>query len=146
MNKFVLHQKLASDCIELGTMQNSLLLLMNNSLVPWFILVPKTMKRELYELTDTEQTEIYAHINLLSEFITRHFNVNKINMASIGNVVNQIHIHVIGRHYDDYCWPDVVWGKTERQEYKEEEIKKIVQQLHIGLKGFMAGKMSENLN
>ena len=143
MNKFMLHQKLASDCIELGTLKDSMLLLMNNSLVPWFILVPKTIKRELYELTDTEQTDLYAHINLLSEFITRHFNVNKLNVASIGNVVNQMHIHVIGRRFDDYCWPDVVWGRTERQEYKEQEIVKIVQQLRNSLEGFMPGKISE---
>ena len=129
MNDFKLHEKLNNDCIKLGWLRNSLLLLMNNSLIPWFIIVPKTTKQELYELTDDEQRELYAHINNLSQFLINNFRSDKLNVASIGNIVNQMHVHVIGRCHDDFCWPEVVWGKSERKEYEKEEIVSIANAL-----------------
>ena len=136
MSQFTLHQKLKDDCIELGVLPNSLLLLMNNSLVPWFILVPKTTVLELHELNELEQTELLANINCLSEFVVKFFNADKMNIASIGNIVNQMHIHVIGRKHDDFCWPGVVWGTTDRVDYEKEEISRIREGLKISLQQY----------
>lgn len=134
MKKFELHQKLSADCITLGELPNALLLLMNNSLVPWFVIVPKTLKLEIYQLTNNEQFELYANINALSEFVLKNFDVDKLNVASIGNVVKQMHIHVIGRHEGDYCWPNVVWGRSECVQYTKEEIQSVVAQLDVNMK------------
>lgn len=133
MVKFELHEKLKSDCHVLGRINRSLLLLMNNSLVPWFIIVPPTDRQEIHELTDSERTELYADIDLLSRFVAQQFDTDKINVAAIGNVVNQMHIHVIGRWHNDYCWPNVVWGRAERAEYTDEEVKAIVEKLRARL-------------
>ncbi|WP_455376307.1 HIT domain-containing protein [Kaarinaea lacus] len=134
MSDFILNQKLENDCIVLGKIRDSLLLLMNNALVPWFIIVPETTKLEIHLLSNDEQTELYANINALSEFIKQQYKVDKLNVASIGNVVSQMHIHVIGRSHNDYCWPDVVWGRPERVEYTSDQIRAIVDGLKTGLK------------
>lgn len=132
-HNFELHEQLKTDCLVLGRLNNSLLLLMNNSLVPWFLIVPQTNKREIHEFTDSERAQLYSNINLISEFLEHQFQIDKINVASIGNVVNQMHVHVIGRRRDDYCWPDVVWGRTEKTEYKAPEVDVIVSKLRSEL-------------
>ncbi len=129
MENFQLDQQLQQDCFVLGELQHSLLLLMNNALVPWFILVPKTDKTELYELPDNIQTGVLSEINSLSKFVKDEFCVDKLNVAAIGNVVKQLHIHVIGRRDDDYCWPGVVWGRPEKTPYNKEAIDHIIAKL-----------------
>ena len=129
MKSFQLDQQLQQDSFVLGELQHSLLLLMNNALVPWFILVPKTDKTELYELPDNIQTGVLSEINSLSKFVKDEFCVDKLNVAAIGNVVKQLHIHVIGRRDDDYCWPGVVWGRPEKTPYNKEAIDHIIAKL-----------------
>ncbi len=102
------------------------LLLLNNSLVPWFIILPITSEIELYKLPGTERSILERYIDILSAFIVEHFNVDKLNVATIGNVVNQMHIHIVGRHENDYCWPDVVWGRSEKELYQEPEVQNIL--------------------
>ena len=103
-----LDSRLARDCIVLGRLDISQLLLMNNALVPWFILVPVTTETEIVDLSAQDQARLLQEINLLSGFIKENFNITKLNTAAIGNVVSQLHIHVVGRDPADYCWPDVV--------------------------------------
>ena len=134
MSSFILNQKLKNDCIVLGKIRHSLLLLMNNALVPWFIIVPQTSKLEIHQLSDAEREELYANINALSEYIEQQYQVDKLNVAAIGNVVNQMHIHVVGRKRDDYCWPNVVWGRPERVEYSQDRVTAILESLKRVLK------------
>ena len=122
MENFQLDPQLQQDCLVLGELQHSLLLLMNNALVPWFILVPKTDKTELYELSDDMQAGVWAEINATSKFVKDEFCIDKLNVAAIGNVVQQLHIHIIGRQHEDYCWPGVVWGRSEKTPYNKEAI------------------------
>ena len=130
MKSFQLDAKLQEDCIVLGEMQHSLLLLMDNALLPWFILVPRTDKTELYELADEVQAGVLAEVNAVSKFIKDEFCVDKLNVAAIGNVVQQLHIHIIGRQHEDYCWPGVVWGRPEKELYKKESIDHIMAKLN----------------
>ena len=130
MNQFVLDAQLKKDCIVLGKLGSSSLLMMNNSLVPWFILVPHTSKIEFTDLPKLEQMELLEEIDLLSSFIKNNFNITKLNTAAIGNIVSQLHIHVVGRNPADYCWPNVVWGTKEREAYNAERINEIVKSLH----------------
>jgi diadenosine tetraphosphate (Ap4A) HIT family hydrolase len=126
MTDFRLDPRLASDCIVLGETRLSLLLLMNNALVPWFILVPRRNETELFELPKEDQLTLLEEINLLCGFLKRSFKVEKLNVAAIGNIVRQLHIHVVGRNATDFRWPDVVWGAQEKTPYSVEEITSIL--------------------
>jgi len=125
MNSFTLDPRLANDCIVLGQMPLSLLLLLKNSLVPWFILVPRRSATEIFELDQKDQEALLAEMNLLSAFVQGLPGVEKLNVAAIGNIVKQLHLHVIGRNPHDFCWPNVVWGRTEKAPYGREEIEAI---------------------
>ncbi len=125
MHDFELDSRLANDCHILGKLDISLLLLMNNSLVPWFILVPKTTKTEMTDLAQADQEALLKEINLLSNFVKTNFRISKLNIAAIGNIVSQLHVHIVGRNPSDYCWPNVVWGVDEKETYTDERVKEI---------------------
>ena len=118
--------RLKEDTIQLGLLNGQALLLMNNSLVPWFIVLPNTSETELFKLPESERRVLEENINILSDFIVNNFDVEKLNVASIGNVVSQMHIHIVGRHKNDFCWPGVVWGQTARKDYGESELTSIL--------------------
>jgi diadenosine tetraphosphate (Ap4A) HIT family hydrolase len=125
MNTFTLDPRLADDCLVLGEMKLSLLLLMKNALVPWFILVPRRTSTEIFELEREDQQALLEEINLLSDFVKGLPGVEKLNVAAIGNVVKQLHVHVIGRNTQDFCWPNTVWGRSEKTACSDEEIRAI---------------------
>ena len=133
MKSFQLDSQLQKDCIVLGELEHCLLLLMDNALLPWFILVPKTDKTELYELASDVQAGVWAEVNAVSKFIKDEFAVDKLNVAAIGNVVRQLHIHVIGRKHTDFCWPGVVWGRPEKTSYNKDSIANIMATLDNSL-------------
>ena len=124
-----LHPQLATDCYLLGTVNSSSLLLHKNALVPWFILVPDTDKNELFKLDSEQQAVIQTEINTLANFTEKHFNSDKLNIASIGNIVPQLHIHIISRKVSDFCWPSPIWGRQEFAEYTTPQLNEIKQAL-----------------
>ena len=124
-NTFELDSRLNDDCFTLGRLKTSRLLLLNNALVPWFILVPDTDVTELYQLPQQQQLELLEEINLLSVFLNNNFTVDKLNIAAIGNIVNQMHIHMVARRNDDFCWPGVVWGADGKKAYEHAQIEAI---------------------
>ena len=105
MENFTLDSKLESDTIMLGEFDLSLLLLMKNALVPWFILVPKLDVYELYELDADQQLMLWTEINTISEFLKEELQVDKINIAAIGNIVSQLHVHVVAVSYTHLTLP-----------------------------------------
>ncbi len=125
MKKFKLDPRLENDCFILSESELFLVLLMNNSLVPWFILVPKTDKTELYELDQTMHAQVFHSIKQISKFITDEFKPDKLNVAAIGNIVSQMHIHIVGRYKSDVYWPGVVWGGTEKEVYSAVDANRI---------------------
>ncbi len=129
MKSFTLDPRLANDCLVLGEMRLSLLLLLKNSLVPWFILVPRRHQTEIFELGREDQEALLEEINLISGFVKGLSGVEKLNVAAIGNVVKQLHVHVIGRNSEDFCWPNVVWGRPKKTPYTVEEIRAIRESL-----------------
>jgi len=120
-----LHPQLAADCYLLGTVKTSVLLLHKNALIPWFILVPDTDKNEVYKLSAEQQQSIQLEINTLAAFTEAYFNSDKLNIASIGNIVPQLHIHIISRKITDFCWPSPIWGSTEFSEYTPQQLQAI---------------------
>ena len=115
MSDFVLHPRLDADTLHLAESAHSLLRLMNNALVPWFILVPRTQCRELHRLDPETRRRVREEIDAVAELVESEFRPDKLNVACIGNLVPQLHIHVIGRHSADFCWPSPVWGRPERR-------------------------------
>ena len=140
MMEFKLDPRLNNDCFTLGKMQVCQLLLMNNALVPWFILVPEVEATEIYQLNNDIQQRLLAEINQLSEFITQEYVTDKLNVAAIGNIVNQLHVHIVGRTKNDFCWPNVVWGTDQKKTYSDHEVKNITQKLENNLSTFTALK------
>lgn len=122
---FVLDARLKNDCHILGKIDSTLLLLMDNALVPWFILVPQADVTELHELEHATQLQLLDHISLISTYLKHDLCVDKVNVAAIGNIVRQLHIHVVGRKEGDYCWPGVVWGAEGRKSYTELAVQEI---------------------
>lgn len=134
-----LDKRLNNDTYPLGRWDDCLLLLSKNALFPWFILVPDTDETEYHKLNHEQQTKTQQHINHIAHFIETHFSTDKINIATIGNIVSQLHIHIIGRRHGDACWPGVVWGTSEFQSYEAHEVTAIKAQLTATLKeGFHA--------
>lgn len=139
MTAFRLDTRLERDCHVLGRLGGSRLLLMDNAAVPWFILVPATRVTELYQLTEEEQADLLRSVNLLSRFVRDNFPVSKLNVAAIGNIVSQLHVHVIGRDPADHYWPGVVWGAPVTQRYDPSRIAAIADLLKSRLteQGFL---------
>lgn len=135
MSDFQLDPQLSADCLPLGRIGLCRLLLLNNAQVPWFVLVPEVTVTEFYELERDQQLQILEAINALSTFIKGHFHSDKLNIASIGNKVRQLHIHVIGRDPGDYCWPGVVWGAPGAKAYEQQAVAEIRAALAAGLGG-----------
>ncbi|MGR9088088.1 MAG: HIT domain-containing protein [Gammaproteobacteria bacterium] len=121
---FRLHPQLEHDCIDIGRFDLCRLLMMNDSLYPWFILVPeKHGITEIYQLNPSEQNQLIKESGFLAENLAELFRADKMNIAAIGNLVPQLHIHHIVRYKTDKAWPAPVWGKFERIPYTEVQIK-----------------------
>ncbi|MEH6453968.1 MAG: HIT family protein [Psychromonas sp.] len=126
---FQLDNRLDNDCFKLAESEHSLWLLLNNSLFPWLVIVPKTQHTELYQLSESEQQALTKQSNLLSEFVVQNFDCDKLNVACIGNIVKQMHLHIIARTTNDPCWPGIVWGTSHKEPYQTHQAIKIQQLL-----------------
>ncbi|HOT83361.1 MAG TPA: HIT domain-containing protein, partial [Candidatus Defluviicoccus seviourii] len=108
---FELDPKLRQDTIPIGGLVLSRLLLMNDASFPWLILVPAEPDiRELHELAQGQQMQLMAEITAISRLMAEIFKPDKINVAALGNVVSQLHVHVIARFRSDAAWPGPVRG------------------------------------
>ncbi|MCG7916210.1 MAG: HIT family protein [Candidatus Thiodiazotropha taylori] len=133
MPAFSLDPRLAADCYLLAEMELSQLLLMNNALLPWYILVPRVDCDELHQLAPEQQKRLFEEINQISQFIKTDQSIEKLNTAAIGNIVRQMHIHIMGRNSSDPWWPGTVWGTTQRRAYKQTELDEIKRRLSMQL-------------
>ena len=127
--KLTIDLQLQSDCHQIAKIGDLVVLLNRNAIVPWFILVPDSASqkyRELFELPHDLRNQLDSLSDAISQYLIEEFSAYKINTAAIGNVVEQLHFHIVGRYLDDCCWPKPVWGNlTEQQSYTGEELKKI---------------------
>lgn len=133
---FELDPRLQNDCYVLAKHNDCQILLMNNKTVPWIIIVPETGEIELCELDTRLQSQVFDTINILSKYIKTVFNPDKLNIGALGNVVSQLHIHVIGRYHTDTAWPKPVWGNISDKPYTHNEVDKIKIQLLDHLKTY----------
>jgi len=109
---FTLHPQLERDSFFVASLELSQLLLINNALFPWLVLVPRAPEaRELIDLQDGARHQLMDEISLVSRCMQSLFAPDKLNIAALGNQVPQLHIHVIARFAKDAAWPHPVWGK-----------------------------------
>jgi diadenosine tetraphosphate (Ap4A) HIT family hydrolase len=136
MAGFQIHPQLLADCHVLGKFELCYLLLHKNGALPWFILVPQTDAGDLLDLPPALRTTAMNEAALVSGFIKKILNCPKINFAAIGNVVAQLHLHVVGRRAGDPCWPAPVCGQLGGgPEYSRQQVAEISALLieHCGL-------------
>ena len=120
---FQLHHQLQQDCITIGRFELCQLLMMNDSQYPWFILVPERADlQEIYQLSTADRQLLIEESSYLAENLAVLFNADKMNIAAIGNMVPQLHIHHVVRYQIDKAWPAPVWGKFDTVPYTEQQI------------------------
>lgn len=118
-----LHPRLASDCIVLGRFPLSTLLLMNDARFPWCILVPDREDiTELHQLNETDRQQLMRESCHLGEVMGEVFSAHKMNVASLGNIIPQLHLHHVVRMPGDAAWPGPVWGSFPPKSYTPEQI------------------------
>jgi diadenosine tetraphosphate (Ap4A) HIT family hydrolase len=126
MARFQLHPQLMLDCHAIGKLALCHLLLHRNAAVPWFILVPETDARDLLDLAEKPRTAAMNEAASVADFVKKILHYPKTNFAAIGNVVPQLHLHVVGRKPGDPCWPAPVWGHlTAGPEYSAARLEEI---------------------
>lgn len=127
---FVLHERLEADTVSLGQSGLCEIRLMNDSNWPWVLLVPRVAGvREIYQLTQEQQQQLLAESSLLGEGMMDVFGGDKLNVAALGNMVPQLHLHHIVRFEGDPAWPGPVWGKLPARPYSEEALTEVVGRL-----------------
>lgn len=120
---FQLHSRLEQDCEQLGRFTLCRLLLMRDANYPWCILVPEREGiGEIYQLGEDDQRLLMRESSLLAETMARLFNADKMNIAALGNVVPQLHVHHVARRRDDPAWPDPIWGRRPARAYAADEL------------------------
>ncbi|HET7004329.1 MAG TPA: HIT family protein [Candidatus Binatia bacterium] len=130
MSLFAIHPQLLADCHRLGQLDLCHVLLHKNASVPWFILVPETAVTDLFDLPQAHRTAALDEAAIISHFIKSYLDYVKINFAAIGNVVPQLHLHVVGRKPDDAWWPAPVWGNAvESRPYSAQRLGEIRESL-----------------
>jgi diadenosine tetraphosphate (Ap4A) HIT family hydrolase len=114
----MLHPRLAADCLRLGAFPLSELLLMNDARYPWYILVPRREGvREIFELAEADQAQLLRESSHLARAMVEALAPDKLNIAAIGNLVPQLHVHHVARFTGDAVWPAPVWGRGEAEPY-----------------------------
>lgn len=126
MSVFEIHRQLLADCHRLGRLELCHVLLHKNGALPWFILVPQTAVTDLLDLPEPQRMAALHEAAIIGQFIKSHLGYIKINFAAIGNVVPQLHLHVVGRRPGDTCWPAPVWGHlVKSQDYSNQRVGEI---------------------
>lgn len=133
---FQLHPQLAADTFAVGDFPLCKLLLMNDSQFPWCILVPmRSDIREAYQLDVADQQQLQRESSLLGETMMTLFSGEKLNVAALGNMVPQLHLHHIVRFADDAAWPKPIWGQQPALPYEESERSMRLEKLQAALSG-----------
>ena len=118
---FVLDTRLAADSVLIADGPLSQIRLMNDDRFPWIVLVPRVPNAsEWIDLDGAQQRLLLAEINQISQHLKHKPNVSKINIGALGNIVRQLHVHLIGRNENDAAWPGPVWGSGKAQRFDPE--------------------------
>jgi diadenosine tetraphosphate (Ap4A) HIT family hydrolase len=127
---FILDSKLQADSFFIHDFSLSRLLLMNDKNYPWLILTPRKPNLvEIIDLSIAEQKILLEEINLIAKILKEKFLADKLNIANLGNMVKQLHVHVIARFKNDKAFPKPVWGAFEALPYSESEAREMINKI-----------------
>ena len=127
---FKLHPQLAEDCLLLGDFPLTRVLLNKDANYPWFILVPKRENiREIFELSEADQQQLLWESSYFSKQVHDLFGADKLNVAALGNMVPQLHVHHIVRYQKDAAWPKPIWGQVPAIEYTPERLDEVCERV-----------------
>lgn len=136
----MLDPRLLNTCEVLGKFKLCHVLLMRDANYPWCVLIPdRDDLTEVFDLSEEEQKQLNFESNTLLAFLKKEFNADKMNVAALGNVVSQLHIHHIVRYKTDIAWPAPVWGAFPAKNYDNEDMEKIVAKLRKGFETLNLG-------
>jgi diadenosine tetraphosphate (Ap4A) HIT family hydrolase len=125
-----LHPQLEHDTAPVGDLALSRLLVMNDASYPWVILVPRRADvAEIIDLDATDRAQLMTEIAQVSAALKRLTACDKLNVAAIGNVVAQLHVHVVARRRDDPAWPRPVWGAAPARPYGDDRLRALAADL-----------------
>lgn len=131
---FQLNSTLDKDTVLVCEWPLSLVLMSRDANYPWCILVPRRAGvREIYEMDFADQQQMLVESSALGRAMMDLFNGDKLNVAALGNMVPQLHVHHIVRFEDDEAWPGPVWGVVEKLEYSDELLYERVEALRDAL-------------
>jgi len=132
MKDFELHPRLVKDTYAVANLNLCRLLLMNDSNYPWFILVPRIENiTELFHLTKVDRQSLNNEVDELSRRLLLHFNAKKMNVAAMGNIVTQLHVHVIVRKETDAAWPNPIWNNVDIIPYEKNISDNLIKDIKI---------------
>jgi diadenosine tetraphosphate (Ap4A) HIT family hydrolase len=118
-----LHPQLAKDTINIGDLPLSRVLVINDANYPWLLLVPRRLEvNEIIDLDEVEQAQLMTEIARVARALKEVTGCNKLNIAALGNVVPQLHVHVIARRDGDAAWPRPVWGAVGPVDHDKTEL------------------------
>ena len=128
---FTLDPRLEQDCLTLGDLPLCRLLLSKDANYPWFILVPRREGiSELFHLDEADQRQFWSETSCLAQWLCQAFGADKMNVATLGNVVSQMHMHVVVRRKDDAAWPAPIWGRVPAIAYTDGQLEAVRQRFH----------------
>jgi diadenosine tetraphosphate (Ap4A) HIT family hydrolase len=126
-----LDPQLARDTFMVGELPLARVLAMNDANYPWLILVPRHPGAvEIIDLDGRQQEQLLYEITMLSQVLKDVTQCDKLNIAAIGNVVSQLHIHIVARRKGDAAWPKPVWGAAPARVYRAEERDAFIASIH----------------
>lgn len=127
---FILDKKLQQDSFFIADLELCKVLLMNDANYPWLILVPRQNNlKDIVDLSFDDQIILLKEINFVAEIFKKEFEFDKLNIANLGNVVSQLHIHVIARKKNDVTFPRPVWGNAQALEYSGNNLTKTLEKI-----------------
>ena len=131
---YALHPQLADDTHPLATLALCELRLMDDANYPWLVLVPRIAgARELIDLDADQRRQLTDEIDIAARLLRDACRPYKLNIAALGNMVEQLHVHVIGREREDPAWPAPVWGRVAARPYTPEQLVSRISDLQAAL-------------
>lgn len=127
---FTLHPRLAQDTVEVARLHLCRVLVMKDRRFPWLVLVPERESvREIHELAPEDRAVLVEEIARAGEVLMRLFQPDKLNVGALGNLVPQLHVHVVARRTTDPAWPGPVWGSGAAVPYEEDALAELRERL-----------------
>jgi diadenosine tetraphosphate (Ap4A) HIT family hydrolase len=124
---FKLDSRLAADTIHVTSLPICELLIMNDARYPWAILVPRINDaHELHELNAADGAAVWLEVMAIAQSVSTWSGVEKINIGVLGNIVSQLHVHIVGRSASDPAWPGPVWRHSPRVAYLDDEASEFI--------------------